>query len=294
MGGYILKDRHEVERRVEAVFAMFPILRERSSRPAKVLSGGEQQMLLLGRALVLQPEIIMLDEPSLGLAPKVARQIFDSMDRLRRAGMTDHPGRAERQDGPRVRRLGLRAGSGQGGVRGRVARRARGSAHPGAVSRPAPRFPRPAPDDPLDPDPGAGPCAGRRLRPHGLGADLDLRGHGDRQPRPCGVHDRGRLPLVLGVLAVRPRSDRIDRGRHAGDVRARPRGLPAAVRALVRRPARSGDERALDLRAGARGRGRARLPVHQHLPLDHARLHRERAAVRALLSARGAGLRDAS
>jgi branched-chain amino acid transport system ATP-binding protein len=88
MGGYILQDRHEVERRVEAVFALFPILRERAARPAKVLSGGEQQMLLLGRALVLQPEIIMLDEPSLGLAPKVARQIFESMDRLRRAGMT--------------------------------------------------------------------------------------------------------------------------------------------------------------------------------------------------------------
>ncbi|HSA81919.1 MAG TPA: ABC transporter ATP-binding protein [Geminicoccaceae bacterium] len=88
MGGYILEDRHEVERRVEAVFEMFPILRERAARPAKVLSGGEQQMLLLGRALVLQPEIIMLDEPSLGLAPKVARQIFDNMDRLRRAGMT--------------------------------------------------------------------------------------------------------------------------------------------------------------------------------------------------------------
>ena len=88
MGGYILQDRHEVERRVEAVLAMFPILRERAARPAKVLSGGEQQMLLLGRALVLQPEIIMLDEPSLGLAPKIARQIFDNMDRLRRAGMT--------------------------------------------------------------------------------------------------------------------------------------------------------------------------------------------------------------
>ena len=56
MGGYILKDRHEVERRIKAVFSMFPILRERAARPAKVLSGGEQQMLLLGRALVLQPE----------------------------------------------------------------------------------------------------------------------------------------------------------------------------------------------------------------------------------------------
>ncbi|MGH6899422.1 MAG: ABC transporter ATP-binding protein [Geminicoccaceae bacterium] len=88
MGGYILQDRKEVERRIEKVFAMFPILRERSARPAKVLSGGEQQMLLLGRALVLQPQLIMLDEPSLGLAPKVARQIFDDMARLRRAGMT--------------------------------------------------------------------------------------------------------------------------------------------------------------------------------------------------------------
>jgi branched-chain amino acid transport system ATP-binding protein len=88
MGGYILQDRQEVERRVENVFEMFPILRERSARPAKVLSGGEQQMLLLGRALVLQPELIMLDEPSLGLAPRISRQIFDNMDRLRMAGMT--------------------------------------------------------------------------------------------------------------------------------------------------------------------------------------------------------------
>jgi len=88
MGGYILDDRREVERRVEAVFTMFPILAERASRPAKVLSGGEQQMLLLGRAMVLQPKVVMLDEPSLGLAPRVARQIFDNMDRLRRAGMT--------------------------------------------------------------------------------------------------------------------------------------------------------------------------------------------------------------
>ena len=88
IGGYILADRHEVERRVEAVFETFPILRERSAQPAKALSGGEQQMLLLGRALVLQPELIMLDEPSLGLAPRISRQIFDNMDRLRMAGMT--------------------------------------------------------------------------------------------------------------------------------------------------------------------------------------------------------------
>ena len=55
MGGYILKDRHEVERRIEEVLEMFPILRERSAQPAKTLSGGQQQMLLLGRALVLRP-----------------------------------------------------------------------------------------------------------------------------------------------------------------------------------------------------------------------------------------------
>jgi branched-chain amino acid transport system ATP-binding protein len=88
MGGYVLKDRQEVERRLESVFAMFPILAERRGRPAKVLSGGEQQMLLLGRALVLRPEVIMLDEPSLGLAPKVARQIFDAMAGLKESGMS--------------------------------------------------------------------------------------------------------------------------------------------------------------------------------------------------------------
>jgi branched-chain amino acid transport system ATP-binding protein len=67
---------------------MFPILKERSSQLAKTLSGGQQQMLLLGRALVLRPRIIMLDEPSLGLAPIVSRQIFDSMKQLKAAGIT--------------------------------------------------------------------------------------------------------------------------------------------------------------------------------------------------------------
>ena len=87
MGGYILKDRRAVEKRVDEAFEMFPILRERRSQPAKTLSGGQQQMLLLGRAMVLRPRVIMLDEPSLGLAPIVSRQIFDSMDGLKRAGI---------------------------------------------------------------------------------------------------------------------------------------------------------------------------------------------------------------
>jgi branched-chain amino acid transport system ATP-binding protein len=88
MGGYILKDRAEVDRRIESVVAMFPILGERMGQLAKTLSGGQQQQLLLGRALVLRPKIIMLDEPSLGLAPKVSRQIFDSMARLQEAGIS--------------------------------------------------------------------------------------------------------------------------------------------------------------------------------------------------------------
>ena len=88
MGGYILRDRAEVDRRIETVAEMFPILGERMSHAAKTLSGGQQQQLLLGRALVLPPGIIMLDEPSLGLAPKISRQIFDSMARLKAAGIS--------------------------------------------------------------------------------------------------------------------------------------------------------------------------------------------------------------
>jgi branched-chain amino acid transport system ATP-binding protein len=87
MGGYILKDRRAVEERIEEVLGMFPILRERRSQYAKTLSGGQQQQLLLGRALVLRPRVIMLDEPSLGLAPIVSRQIFDAMNTLKAAGI---------------------------------------------------------------------------------------------------------------------------------------------------------------------------------------------------------------
>jgi len=88
MGGYILKDRHAVDRRIDAVFDMFPILKERRAQLAKTLSGGQQQMLLLGRAMVLRPRIIMLDEPSLGLAPMVSKQIFDSMNALKATGVS--------------------------------------------------------------------------------------------------------------------------------------------------------------------------------------------------------------
>lgn len=88
MGGYILNDRKQVENRIEEVFEMFPVLEEKSADQAKTLSGGQQQMLAIGRSLILQPDVIMLDEPSLGLAPFIVQQIFDSLEQLKDAGMT--------------------------------------------------------------------------------------------------------------------------------------------------------------------------------------------------------------
>jgi branched-chain amino acid transport system ATP-binding protein len=88
MGGYILKDRRAVGERIETVFDMFPILRERHSQLAKTLSGGQQQMLLIGRALVLRPRIIMLDEPSLGLAPTMVDNLFEALAQIRERGVT--------------------------------------------------------------------------------------------------------------------------------------------------------------------------------------------------------------
>ena len=84
MGAYTRKDRDGMARDMEAVFAYFPILKERATQDAGLLSGGQQQMLSISRALMANPEMILLDEPSLGLSPKLTKEIFEIVVRINR------------------------------------------------------------------------------------------------------------------------------------------------------------------------------------------------------------------
>ncbi len=88
MGGFILEDKTELERRVDEVMERFPILKERRAQLAGTMSGGQQQTLAMARTLIVKPEIVMLDEPSLGLAPKIVKEMFDIMNVMAQEGIT--------------------------------------------------------------------------------------------------------------------------------------------------------------------------------------------------------------
>jgi branched-chain amino acid transport system ATP-binding protein len=87
MGGYTL-DRRQVQENIELVFGRFPRLRERFQQKAGTLSGGERQMLAIGRGLMTRPDLLMLDEPSLGLAPMVVEAVFEQIQEIHRQGIT--------------------------------------------------------------------------------------------------------------------------------------------------------------------------------------------------------------
>ncbi|MCF7812280.1 ABC transporter ATP-binding protein [Candidatus Gracilibacteria bacterium] len=88
MGAFIRQDKKELNQKKEEVFSFFPILKKFREKKAGILSGGERQMVALGMSLMLSPEILLLDEPSIGLAPKVMQEVFEKILQIRESGTT--------------------------------------------------------------------------------------------------------------------------------------------------------------------------------------------------------------
>ena len=88
MGSYLKRTKHNREKNLKYVYELFPVLAERKSQEAQTLSGGEQQMLAIGRALMQDPKLIMFDEPSLGLSPLLVQEVFKIIRELSRQGRT--------------------------------------------------------------------------------------------------------------------------------------------------------------------------------------------------------------
>ena len=88
MGAFLRKDKADIKKDIEMVYDLFPILGKRRKQSAGTLSGGEQQMLAMGRALMSRPRILLLDEPSMGLAPLLVREIFEIIKNINQNGTT--------------------------------------------------------------------------------------------------------------------------------------------------------------------------------------------------------------
>ncbi len=87
-GAYLIKDKNKVAQNLDSVYGIFPVLKERSKQISGTLSGGEQQMLAIGRSLMVNPELLCIDEPSTGLAPQIKKQVFEKIKEIQSLGMT--------------------------------------------------------------------------------------------------------------------------------------------------------------------------------------------------------------